>query len=412
MRVLIVGAGGQGVGLAGLLVQEADVEELVVADFDPAALAAAEAYVGRLGDRCRTREVRYEQVDASDSARVAEIATGVDVVANCTVPQFNIPIMNAAIAVGAHYIDLFASPYEAEGVPYAETIDAQFDLDDAFARAGATAIPSVGISPGWTSLAAQQAIDALDVVDHVTIRFFDWIDTDELFLAVSPYVILHEWFGAPSPVRIVDGEVREADLLESAEVFDFLEPLGERTVYTVTAHPDIVLIDRFAGKPIGRLEEKFGIGLGTLDTTQVIFKALQRTATAPDPSGGTRDVLEALETAFVPPIRYEELVEAGRIRNAHATFTVEVGGSKGGSPERHLFYYSVRPEVVEAKLPGMSGPVYATVGGTPIELVLALGRGEVVERGVVPLARLGIRERILAGIAAREIDIVERVVEG
>lgn len=410
MRVAVIGAGGQGVGLAGLLIQEPDVTEVVVADFSADALANAEAFIDKLGDRKLTASVRYEQVNASDATKLREITADVDVIANCTVPGFNVPIMEAAIAVRAHYIDLFASPYEAEGVPYSETIDAQFDLDQDFAAAGLTAEPSIGISPGWTALAAQKAIDSLDTVDHVVIRFFDWVDTDELFLPVSPYVIMHEWLGAPYPVRIVNGEVVEADLLESAESFDFLEPLGERTVYTVTAHPDIVLIERFAGKPIGRLEEKFGIGLGNLSTTDVLFKAPQRAAVAQGSARTENNLIESLEAEFIPPFQYESLVEDGRIRAAHATYTTEVAGVKDGRRERHISYYSVTPETVEEKLPGVAGPVYATVGGTPIEIVLTLGRGEMTERGVRSIGQLENREQLLERLADRKIDIVERII--
>ena len=408
MRVIVIGAGGQGVGLAGLLVQEADVEELVLVDVDAKALEVGDRFLQKLGDRNVAKSVRLERADAGDTERLIQVSRGADVIANCTVPAFNVSIMKASLAVGAHYIDLFAAPYEAPGVPYEETIDAQFAMDDEFRSAGLTGVPSIGISPGWTSLAAQKAIDVLDVVDHVVIRFFDWIDTDELFLPVSPNVILHEWLGAPYPVRIVDGEPVAADLLASAETFDFLEPLGPRTVYTVTAHPDIVLIDRYAGKPIGRLEEKFGIGLGPLETTQVLFKALQRAASSDDPNqpGG---VLDRLEHVFLPPMQYEELVDDGRIRQAHATYTVEVGGLRGDVRERHISYYSVSPQTVEDKLPGMAGPVYATVGGTPIEIVLSLGRGEIEQPGVFAISKLDLRAQILERLADRDIDIVERV---
>jgi hypothetical protein len=349
------------------------------------------------------------QADAGDSSELSCLLAGADIVFNATVPAFNLPIMRTALTIGSHYLDLFAFPVEGDGVARAQTIGGQFELHEDFVAAGLTALPSVGVTPGWTSLAAQQGIDALDTVEEVIIRFLDWVDTDEMFVPVSPAVVMHEWLGAPFPARSRRGVIESVDLLDSEEIFDFRGAIGRRSVFTVTAHPDIVLIPHFAGKPIARCEEKFGIQVGSLDTKSVLIKALQKVTSHQGPQRQAINILEQLSKEFRSPTEFDALLAAGQIHDAVVTFTTEVNGYRGGRFQRHVSYYTATLATAREHLPWASPAVYGTVGGMPIELVLALGRGEITTAGVLSVAQLDIAADLTARMLARGQQI-EQVV--
>lgn len=409
MKVCIVGSGSQGTGLAGLLAMEEDMSELVVADYSEENLIIARDLISGLSGRRRAKDIRYALVNAADEDDVAGVIRGCDVVFHAIIPKFNLPVMRACVRERAHYLDLFASPYEGGGVSREETIDAQFALDAEFRRAGRIALPSVGMSPGWTSLAAQRSIDALDEVEDVVIRWADYLDTDEFIAPISPIVVFHEWFGAPYPIATIEGRQTKVDLLESEEAFAFPEPIGTRNVYTVTAHPDIVLIPRFAGKPVRRCEEKGGIFLGNKDIKDIWIHAIRSATSAQGDSMSQVNMMEEFSKAFISPLSYGKLLAEGKIRDHAVCFSCEVTGRKGGASVRHTSYYTSTLAESVKHLPWASPAVYGTVGGMPVELVLSLGRGEIDKSGVWSVGNLGISDALNRAMAARGQILTETI---
>jgi saccharopine dehydrogenase-like NADP-dependent oxidoreductase len=293
--------------------------------------------------------------------------------------------MKACLRVQAHYLDLFSSPLELAGVSREETIEAQLELDSDFKSACITAFPSVGITPGWTSIAAQHIIETMDTVDSVLLRWADWWDSDVFIAPISPYVIFYEWFGPPYPLRIKDNCPQSVDLLESQEEYEFPMPVGKRTIYTVTAHPDIVLIPKFAGKPIGLVEEKGGIIIGPWSTKDLWVHAI-REQTAKHPSTEMINMLELFGETFLPPDRFKKAYDNRQIRDGAIAVSVEVNGAQNGHPVKHTAYYVSTMSESLKQLPWAAHPVYGTMGGVPLELVLMLGRKEFTQHGVVGLA--------------------------
>ena len=416
MKVAIIGAGCQGVGLAALLGMEKDVEKLVLGDISQDALDTAKANMDVLGDLILCKDVSYHLVDAADVDAVCEVIRGCDIAFEAIYAAYNIPVMKACLREGCHYSDLFGSPAEGPGVSKDETIGAQLELNDAFAEKGLLAVPSVGISPGWTSLAAQSVIDKLDKVNDVIIRFCDWLDTDELIPPINAFVLAMEFFGPPSPMRVVHGKVEEVDLVDSREVFEFPEPIGKRRIYTVTEHPDIVMIPQYCGKDVHVCEEKFGWFIGDYTVEDLWIKALQKATSAQGSESSDVNIMEEMSKAYLLPNEYRRLVEEGKMRQHYACYTVEVNGWKDGSFVSHILYYNADLKTAQKYLPVWgSPPVYATVGGTPIELVLAMGRNQIKKRGVVLMDQLGeidglsTTEFFNRGLARRGHVITEKI---
>lgn len=409
MKVCIIGSGSQGTGLAGLLAMERDVESLIIADYSQECLDTAKSLIDTLGNAICARGIFFEQVDASDTNAVAKVIRGCDIVFHCIIPKFNIPVMKACIQEKCHYLDLFAAPYEGNGITHGETIGAQFELDGEFKRIGRLALPSVGMSPGWTSLAAQNMIDQMDEIDEVVIRWADYLDTDVYIAPVSPYVLYHEWFGAPGPVRTVNGKCELVNLLQSEEEFAFPEPIGKRKIYTVTSHPDIVLIPQFAGKPVTICEEKGGIFIGKMTMEDVWVKGIQEATSRQGDSREDINMMEEFGKALAPPIAFGQLLKEKRIRDHAVCFSCEVRGRKNKGHVSHICYYTSTLEEAQKHLPWASPAVYGTVGGMPIELVLGIGRGEISQTGVWSVGNLGMADKLNRGMAARGQIITEKI---
>lgn len=390
MKVAIVGTGAQGCGLAALLAMEDDVEKLVLSDISQDALDVAKKNLGVLGDLIKCKDIEYRIVDAADTDAVCDVIRGCDIAFEAIYAEYNVPVMKACLREKCHYSDLFGSPAEGPGVSKDETIGAQLDMNDEFEKAGLLAVPSVGISPGWTSLAAQSVIDKLDEVNDVIIRFADCLDTDELIPPINAGILALEFFGPPSPMRVVHGKVEEVDLISSREVFEFPEPIGKRRIYTVTEHPDIVMIPTYCGKDVRVCEEKFGWFLGDLSVEDIWIKTLQKATSAQGTEVSNINIMEEMSKSFLLPTEYGRLVKEGKLREHYACYTVEVNGWKDGSFISHILYYNADLKTAQKYLPEWgSPPVYATVGGTPIELVLAMGRNQIKKRGVVLIDQLG-----------------------
>ncbi len=409
MKICIVGTGSQGTGLAGLLAVEPDVERLTIADYSEQNLNIARNLIETLGDRKLVKDIQLKKVNAGDVDDVASVISGSDIVFNGIIPKFNISIMKACIREGCHYLDLFASPYEGEGISKEETIGAQFELDEEFKKVGKLALPSVGMSPGWTSLASQYMMDTMDEVEDVIIRWGDYIDSDEFIAPISPITVFEEWFGAPSPIRNEDGKATPVDLLGSEEEFVFPDPIGKRKIYTVTAHPDIVLIPMFSDKKIHICEEKGGIFLGEKPMKDVWIKAIQGATSKQGDGKGDINMMAEFAKEFVSPMEYGRLLKEGKIHDHAVCFSCEVVGYKDGGKVSHICYYTSTLEEAVKHLPWASPAVYGTIGGMPIELVLALGREEITQTGVWSVGNLGIAERLNKAMAKRGQILTEKI---
>lgn len=390
MKVAIVGTGAQGCGLAALLGMEDDVEKLVLSDISQEALDVAKENLEVLGDLIKCKDIEYKIVDAADVDAVCEVIRGCDIAFEGIYAEYNIPVMKACLKEKCHYSDLFGSPAEGPGVSKDETIGAQLELDEEFKKNGLLAVPSVGITPGWVSLAAQGVIDKLDKVNDVIIRFADYLDTEELIPPINANILALEFFGPPSPMRTVNGKVEEVDLVSSREVFEFPEPIGKRQIYTVTEHPDIVTIPMYCGKEINVCEEKFGWYLGDLSVEDIWIKTLQMATSKQGGDVTECNIMEAMSDSFLLPTEYGRLVAEGKLRDHYACYTVEVNGWKDGEFISHIFYYNADLKTAQKYLPVWgSPPVYATIGGTPVELVLAMGRNQIEAKGVRLLGQIG-----------------------
>lgn len=410
MKVCIVGTGNQGTGMAGLLAQEADMEELVLVDIDLAKAQKAADLVHSLGDRCLVKHIRVAQADASDTAAITELAKGCDLLFNGIYACYNYSLMRASLAAGTHYTDLRSNVVEGPGVPYRETIDAQLDMDEEFKAAGLTAVPCLGLTPGWANMIANYMIEEMDTIDTIIFRDIDWIDSTELLAPIAPRNVFYLWLGPPYPTRMINGKPEKVDLLDSEEVFEFPAPAGKQKVYTFTQDPDLMLVTKFSKKPIPYIEAKMGICMGGLEMKDVWLKAISEQTAQHE---GAENMFDLFGKSLTYNTNFRELRDQGILRGGMLSGSVEVTGKKDGVAIRHTAYHSATMEEAMKHIPWAGHNVYGTVGGICIEMVLMLCRGEYTKRGVINVAELWPeKDAWNKRIARRGIMLTEKIVKG
>lgn len=410
MKVVIIGCGAQGTGTAGLLAMEPDVETIVLADYSEKAVEKAYRLIESLGEKIKTKNFVKEKVNAGDVDDVARVIKGADICFHAIIPKFNIPIMKACIREKVHYLDLIGLP-GGKGTEEDGTIMGQIALNKEFESAGILGIPSIGISPGWTLLAAADMIDRMDEVKEVKIYFADWVDTTELTASINPAFMFSEWFGAPYPSAYKNGAVVAEDLLGSCEEFEFPEPIGRQKVYTCTSQPDIVMIPEFSSKKIPYCVEKGGNVTANGGIMDIAVCALQKAAARGKtiPKGST--ILDVLGDELIPPTEHDRLFEEGKIKDHATCFSVEVNGIKDGRFTRMIQHNNCTKATAIKHLPWSTPAVYDTAGGLPVILILMIGRGKLKAKGVYSIGQLGIAEEVNAELKHREHDITEVIIQ-
>jgi hypothetical protein len=140
------------VAAARVLARADEVDDLVLADRDE---ARARAVASELG-----QNVTAAGLDIANADALAAALQGVDIVLNCAGPFYRLgrPVLEAAIATGAHYLDI-CDDWE----PTLEMLE----LDDDARQAGVTAVIGMGASPGTSNLLAVVAMNELDQAERV-----------------------------------------------------------------------------------------------------------------------------------------------------------------------------------------------------------------------------------------------------
>jgi saccharopine dehydrogenase-like NADP-dependent oxidoreductase len=234
---------------------------MVVADYD---LARAEAAVTALGDQ--ERRFSAHRVDASDEAAVRRLLVeeGCDVLLNATDPRFVMPLLNAALAVGVHYIDMAmslsvphpAAPYEQCGVKLG---DEQFALAEAWESADRLALVGMGVEPGLSDVFARYAADELfDEIDELGVRDGANLTVEGYDFApsFSIWTTIEECLNPPVVYERGRGWFTTTPFSEP-EVFDFPEGIGPVECVNVE-HEEVLLMPRWVDAR--RVTFKYGLG--------------------------------------------------------------------------------------------------------------------------------------------------------
>jgi saccharopine dehydrogenase (NAD+, L-lysine forming) len=248
MKVAIVGVGGVGRTLAQLLRTEAAIDSLLLIDKDENRARFFTKMMGRV-------RVDAYPFDVGSSVDLPRVLRGSAVVVNTVPPKFNLPVMNACLVAGAHYVDVAASGPRQPGAPVG--ILEQLQLHEAFRAKGLRALLSMGLDPGMSNVMAREASDALDSVDAIRIRSGGTAQipgyASEIFPLYSRETFLSDILLPPSAWS--EGRLVDKDPLSDSEDFTFPSPVGVQRTFLVS-HEEVKTLPKYLGKPVRRVDFK------------------------------------------------------------------------------------------------------------------------------------------------------------
>ena len=279
MRILLVGAGGVGTAVTRIAARRSFFDHMVVSDYDLGRAEAAVAALGDLGGRFSA-----VRVDASDQAAVAALLREhqCDVLLNATDPRFVMPLFEAALAAGAHYLDMAMSlsrphperPHELCGTKLG---DEQFARAEAYREAGLLALVGIGVEPGLSDVFARYAADELfDEIDEIGVRDGANLTVEGYDFApsFSIWTTIEECLNPPV-VYEADRGWYTTEPFSEPEVFDFPEGIGPVECVNVE-HEEVLLMPRFVNAK--KVTFKYGLGDEFIEVLKTLSKlGLDRT---------------------------------------------------------------------------------------------------------------------------------------
>lgn len=352
MKVLIIGAGAQGGPCASILSRDDAVSEIVLGDIDLALADKVKAKVG--GNKITT-----VRVDAGEVSDIEKAAEGADAVINLTLTAFNYNVMQAALEVGAHYVDTSYGEPSLMDIRARDNILAQIiekrplEFDREFESAGLTALVGCGASPGIINVLARYVCDKLDRVDEIRIRLGRraLIPSAEVVGAWeptwSPFRAL--WGYAVEPMIFENGEYRKYPIYSGYEEYHYPEPIGMIPL-VYHQHQEPISLPHFIGKGIKYCDFKY-----TIDTrVGTLIKTGFASADPVDVKGvkvAPVDVLMKMVRRPVDTFLTEDEKTAGLPLKVAGRVAIEV---KGGKDAEDLEYKIIYPislfETAEEKL--------------------------------------------------------------
>jgi saccharopine dehydrogenase-like NADP-dependent oxidoreductase len=237
--VVLGGVGAIGRVVVRDLFESHPRNQILIADFNE---AAAREYARSF----RSRRVTAAFADATEPRQLAKVFHDRAVVINCTQHDFNLNVMQAALAAKVHYLDL--------GGLFSWTRK-QLKLNRKFKHAGLTAILGMGCSPGITNIMTRAAVDELEHVDSVRIRVgskdFNARPAD-FFFPYSAQTVVEELTLTP---RVFErGRFREVKPRTGWERVRFSRPVGTQWVVR-TRHSEVATIPlSFADKGLSNCD--------------------------------------------------------------------------------------------------------------------------------------------------------------
>ncbi len=350
-KVLIVGVGAQGSTIARRLEEQPDVSEIICADYD--SRAANEL------SRSLTK-ARALELDASDVNNVIRAAENCDLIVNGLPLEFDLIIMEAALAVNAAYMDM-AGPMEDIGFVESYRLILS-DWHRKFRERGLTAIVGCGSSPGLANIITRDSVEKLDTCDNIGIYVYEGVWTERFTpFWWSPEVAFkdmgYQTFRFENSRHVTDSPF-------SRPVMMSLKGIDRQVRLTDHEHDEPVTMGLLADevlKGVKNVDFKYG-GRG-VELSELLFNMGLLSNQPVDLNGVPVVPLDLVLKLCPPAPKYPDEIKAiidEGVVSEEGAFLVRVEGSRTEKPVR-IDTYVTAPGLVESyEKSGLSHEAYLT----------------------------------------------------
>lgn len=375
MKTLILGYGNIGSVFAADLAESMPSTEVVVAGRHGSKAERAATVIHR-------ENIAWTQLDARNYRRLVDKMKKFDLVVGTLPGDIGYRSVKAAIDAEVDMVDISYMP------------ENPLTLDDDAVRANVTIVPDCGVAPGISNLLIGHTISELEHVENIHIMVGGLPEKP-----VPPLGYTITW----SVDGLVDEYTRKAKIVENGKIAEVEALTGLEKV-------------EFPG--IGKLEGFYTDGLRTLlHTVKDVKNMWEKTLRYPGHAERIK-LLRTLGFFDEHPIRVnnaslsprnvtirllEKKLQRLEVKDILA-MKVEVNGTTEGS-KRHYVYVLVDHYDPKRRVTAM-----ARTTAYPASIVAQLiARGAIEEKGVLPLEKLGVKEKlfkkILAELKKRKIKI-------
>ena len=350
-KIVVVGVGAQGSTIAKRLDEHPQVSEIICADYDEEAAQKLSASL---------KKARAVQLDASDIDNVIRVAQGCDLIVNGLPLEYNLVIMEAALAVNASYFDM-AGPMEDVG--FVESYQMMFsNWHHKFEEKGLFALLGGGSAPGLANVMAREAADKMDSCDTIGIYVYEGLKTKRFTpFWWSPEVAFGDM--AYKTFRYENGR-HVTDKPFSRPTYMKFKGIDHPVRMVDHEHDEPVTMGLMADKVLkGVKNVEFKYGGAGVELSEDLYK-LGLLSNEPVEVNGAKVVPMDLVLELCPPApkypdEIEAIIEEGVITE-EAAFLVRVDGYKDGRPIR-IDSYADAPGLVEAfKKSGLTHEAFMT----------------------------------------------------
>lgn len=400
-KIIIIGVGAQGSTIARRLDEHPGVAAIICADYD---IRAAEKLSGSLSKAAAV------QLDARDVKTVIRAAEGCDLVVNGLPLEYDLIIMEAALAVNASYLDM-AGPMEDIG--FVESYRMLFSKWHAkFKQKQLMALVGCGSSPGLANIISRQSVDKLDTCERIGIYVYEGVWTKRFTpFWWSPQVALGD-MGCHT-FRYENGKIIE-DQPFSRPVMMKLRGLDKPVRMVDHEHDEPVTMGLLADRVLKRVKAvEFKYGGPHIELSEALYR-MGLLASEPVKLNGAEVVPLELVVKLCPPApkfpdEIKAIIEEGLVAEEGA-FLVRVDGYRDDKPLRIDGYVNA-PGLVEAfETSGLSHEAYLT-GQCAAVFVKMLVEDVFAEKGLfvpeqIPAAARQYCFRELAGLGITVDEII------
>jgi saccharopine dehydrogenase-like NADP-dependent oxidoreductase len=374
MKVLIIGAGAQGLVISWVLAEAADVSEIVLGDINHNRMKG-------IAETNPSKKLKTQKLDASDTDGLIKLMQEEEfnLIVNATLTDFNDSIMEACYEAKVNYLDMASNgnfPGGDKNIPVFELAHS-----GKWKQASLKGLILAGADAGTVNVMAKEAAEKLDEVDSIRIKDYAITECEEPIVLWQPTTYLRDLI---TPPIIWDNGYKEVLPFSGEEEYDFPPPIDCKAKVYYHNHEEPLTLAKFIGKPVKYIDFKMG------EPALPLWKSIYDLGVMDDEPvevDGNKIAPWKLFAKLLPdtPTAKEmtKLVESGKLKS-RMMLTVDVFGRKANQ-DIHYQMWTEGPDCEKAckRIPGASDISYAVAVSAAVFSLMLL-RGQVNHTGVFP----------------------------